>query len=90
MSIDESNASRTHERPVLEEENGELAEDVTQMGSVERTDRQSTDVDEEGMQSFPASDAPSSWSGPSEDRRPGERADPDDSVPKTLRHDDDR
>jgi hypothetical protein len=89
--------SDTHERAVLQQDNGELAEDVIAKG--EPGDDTDDRVDEEAEESFPASDPPSSWSGhaPAGDpagrarvvernavAHPPERDAPDDPVPKTL------
>ncbi len=64
--------SRTHERAVLEQDNGEPTEDVATKRSLERADTRSGTVDEEGVdeegrESFPASDPPSSWIGGADD-----------------------
>lgn len=73
MSSEGAEASRTHERAVLEQDNGELVEDVVTKRSLDNADARSAGVDEdgideerideEGMESFPASDPPSGWSG---------------------------
>jgi len=65
---------------VLVQDNGELAEDVVHRGLVEEAQRRRHRQDGEpnargpdpGMDSFPASDPPSGWSGVDEpeDRRP--------------------
>lgn len=98
-SCEPSPVSRTHERAILEQDNGELAEDIVARRSLDEDDQQPDRVDEEGEASFPASDPPPSWAReppPDEDDQggrvvalsevvhPPERAAPDDPVPKTL------
>lgn len=90
--------SRTHKLAVLQQDNGELAEDVVARSSHARTAARDR-VDEESAASFPASDPPSDWAG--EDDVPVGRGDerlvvsgpvahvpervrPDDPVPGTL------
>lgn len=93
--------SPTHERAVLRQDNGELQEDVVAKEAPDDGTPGSSSVDEEGEESFPASDPPSEWAGAAAgeapdpervvERRPvehvPERAEPSDPVPKTLPND---
>jgi hypothetical protein len=81
--------SRTHERAVLEQDNGELAEDVLATRALDRADVRvgggadeaaagdegapGDELDEQGKASFPASDPPASWSGAPSSGRDGGR-----------------
>lgn len=78
--------SETHEIAFLEQDNGELQEDVVakkRSRSGDERPKGNGEVDEEVAESFPASDPPSHWSGgdaggamsrPEEDRAPQDRA----------------
>lgn len=66
-------ASGTHERAVLRQDNGELAEDVVETDELDRLPARSTAstpaeaattaAEEASEESFPASDPPGSWAG---------------------------
>lgn len=68
-------ASRTHERADLQQDNGELAEDVLESDAIDSDAIDSDaidgarepdgDLDKQIEASFPASDPPSSWGGES-------------------------
>lgn len=99
---DPHTVSRTHERAVLRQDNGELAEDVLETEAIDTAPERDGELDEQLEGSFPASDPPSTWGGEATEgddgtqRRlvdrnevvhPPERVEPDDPVPKTLPRD---
>ena len=94
--------SRTHKWAVLQQDNGELAEDVVARAPQVRP-AGDEHVDDESEGSFPASDPPSDWAGGDEQppaagtgrlvdsgpvAHPPERARPDDPLPGTLPRED--
>ena len=93
----EAAASATHDRAVLRQDNGELAEDVMPKRTLDAADAATAhlaadnEADQQSEESFPASDAPSTWAGDgptAEDPRHGDVSDrvvdrsPVDHVPE--------
>lgn len=91
--------STTHERAVLEQDNGELQEDVVATDQLDGDDpaaRRERRADEESEESFPASDPPSHWAdaggaqdtGPRDARGRVVERGPVEHVPERRRPDD--
>lgn len=91
--------STTHERAVVEQDNGELQEDVVATDALDADDpahRRERRADEESEESFPASDPPSHWAdaGGAEDTGRGDargrvvERGPVEHVPERRRPDD--